>query len=174
MKYHDEEWGRPSRSDQHLFEMLILEGAQAGLSWSTILNKREGYRAAFHEFDVVSVSEMTTDECEGLRGNEKIIRNRLKIYSAVSNAKAFLEIQAEHGSFADFLWSYVDGKPILNSFQTVTNVPVDSEISRKLSKDLKRRGFKFVGPTIMYAYMQAVGLVNDHVSTCFLHQKRPS
>lgn len=167
-KYHDEEWGKPVYDDRTLFEFLILEGAQAGLSWYTILIRRDGYRKAFMDFDLLKVAAMSDHELEELRLNEGIIKNKLKIYSARTNAKVFLKIQEEFGSFSDYLWSYVDHKPIINHFESWDQVPVTTEISDALSKDLKKRGMKFVGSTIMYAYMQAVGLVDDHLETCFL------
>ena len=169
VQYHDEEWGVPVQDDRHLFEILILEGAQAGLSWSTILHKREGYRRAFHNFDVARVAAMTPDECERLRLDPSIIRNRLKIQSAVTNARAFQEVQQDAGSFSTYLWDFVGGSPILNSFGSLAGIPAQTDLSRRISKDLKRRGFKFVGPTIIYAYLQAVGLVNDHLKSCFLY-----
>src|SRR6056297_2601592 len=166
-KYHDEEWGVPVHDDQVLFEFLILEGAQAGLSWYSILKRREGYRKAFKNFDPKKVSEMTNNELEKLRSNKEIIRNKLKIYSARSNAKIFLEIQEEFGSFNKFLWQFVDFEPIINEFSSMAEVPTQTKISQNLSKELKKRGMKFVGPTIMYAYMQAVGMVDDHLLTCW-------
>ena len=171
VQYHDEEWGVPVHDDRHLFEMLILEGAQAGLSWSTILHKREGYRAAFHQFEVARVAAMTPEDCDRLRSDPSIIRNRLKIQSAVSNAKAFLEVQLEFGTFSAYLWNFVGGSPIFNSLESLSDIPAQTDLSQRISKDLKRRGFKFVGPTIVYAYMQAVGLVNDHLKSCFLYAK---
>ncbi len=164
--YHDHEWGVPSHSDQHLFELLILEGAQAGLSWETVLKKREGYRKAFHQFDPHKVSIMKDEELESLRQDPSIIRNRLKIYAARQNAKVFLTIQKEFGSFDHYLWGFVAYKPIINHFKTFKEVPSSSEVSDALSKDLKKRGMTFVGSTILYAYMQAVGMVNDHLTTC--------
>lgn len=165
--YHDHEWGIPSHDDQHLFELLILEGAQAGLSWETILKRREGYWKAFHQFDVAKVAAMTDEELESLRENPKIIRNRLKIYAARQNAKVFLEIVQEFGSFHRYLWHFVNGKPIINKLQHLRDAPAHTPESDALSKDLKRRGMTFVGSTIIYAYMQAVGLVNDHITTCW-------
>ncbi|MCI5052733.1 MAG: DNA-3-methyladenine glycosylase I [Simkaniaceae bacterium] len=162
-KYHDEEWGVPSHDDRYLFEMLVLEGSQAGLSWETILNKREGYKKAFHNFDPKVVANMSDKELETLRENPDIVRNRLKIYAARKNARIFLEIQREFGTFDAYLWKYVNGKQIVNR---TGRVPVTTAISDALSKDLKKRGMTFVGSTIMYAYMQAVGLVNDHRPTC--------
>ncbi len=166
-QYHDEEWGIPVHDDRHLFEMLILEGAQAGLSWETILKRRDGYRQAFHNFDVAKVANMPDHELEALRNDEKIIRNRLKIYSARQNAQVFLLIQKEFGSFDTYLWNFVQQKPIKHHWQNLSDAPVTSKESDALSKDLKRRGMKFVGSTIMYAYMQAVGLVNDHITQCW-------
>lgn len=168
--YHDHEWGIPVHDDQHLFEMLILEGAQAGLSWETILKKREGYRTAFHQFDPKKVAAMSDDELESLRNNERIIRNKLKIYSARQNAQVFLEIQKEFGSFDVYVWGFVDNKPIVNRWKKFEDVPVTTPESDALSKDLKKRGMKFVGSTIIYAYMQAVGLVNDHLADCIFYK----
>ncbi len=165
--YHDNEWGIPVHDDRHLFEMLILEGAQAGLSWETILRRRDGYRAAFHNFDITKVAAMSDDELELLRQDERIIRNRLKIYSARKNAQAYIAIQKEFGSFDRYLWSYVDGAQIVNHWKSFKDVPVTTAISDAISKDLKKRGMSFVGSTIIYAYMQAVGLVNDHVDGCW-------
>lgn len=170
--YHDEEWGVPVHDDTRFFEMLVLEGAQAGLSWSTILHKREGYRAAFFGFDVQKVATMTDMEVEALRQDSRIVRNRLKISSAVSNAKAFILVQNEFGSFCNYIWKFVDNGPIYHSFESLAQIPAQTPLSEKVSKDLKRRGFKFVGPTIMYAFLQATGLVNDHVKSCYLYHKR--
>ncbi|MCH8865242.1 MAG: DNA-3-methyladenine glycosylase I [Proteobacteria bacterium] len=170
IEYHDKEWGVPSRDDALQFEFLILEGAQAGLSWSTILNKRDGYRSAFADFDVEKVARFTDKRIEKLLLNSSIVRNRLKVRSAVSNAKAFLAVQKEFGSFSDYIWGFVDGKPLQNRFVKDTDIPATSSASDSLSKDLKQRGFKFVGSTIMYAHMQATGLVNDHVVACFRHK----
>ena len=167
IEYHDKEWGVPSHDDAVQFEFLILEGAQAGLSWSTILNKRDGYRRAFAEFDVEKVARFTDKRVEKLLQDSSIVRNRLKVRSAVTNAKAFLAVQKEFGSFSEYIWSFVDGKSRQNRFRKDSDVPATSPESDSLSKDLKRRGFKFVGSTIMYAHMQATGLVNDHVETCF-------
>ncbi len=166
--YHDHEWGIPAHDDRHLFEMLILEGAQAGLSWETILNKREGYRRCFHWFDVHTVAAMTDAELEALREDPAIVRNRLKIYSARKNALVFMQIQEAFGSFNDYLWAFVDGKPIVNHWANSKEVPVTTTQSDALAKDLKKRGMSFVGSTIMYAYMQAVGVVNDHTANCWL------
>lgn len=168
-RYHDEEWGVPTHDDRILFEFLILEGAQAGLSWETILKRREGYCAAFCGFDPAKVAKMSDAQLKELRKDERIIRNRLKIYSARKNALVFLDLQREFGSFSKYLWSFVDGKPIVNHWRTCADVPVTTPISDALSKDLKKRGMGFVGSTIMYAYMQAIGMVNDHVRGCWKH-----
>ena len=165
--YHDNEWGVPVYDDNKLFEMLILEGAQAGLSWETILKRRNGYREAFKQFDPQLVAEMQDTELESLLGNPNIIRNRLKVYSARKNAKIFLDIQKEFGSFNSYLWSFVDNTPQINSPKSIKELRTSSPESDALSKDLKKRGMSFVGSTIIYAYMQAVGLVNDHVQGCF-------
>lgn len=165
-RYHDEEWGRPSYDDRHLFEMLILEGAQAGLSWETVLKKREAYRSLFHKFNPSVVAAMSDEELEALTQNPAIIRNRRKIFSARDNARVFLSIQKEFGSFSCYLWQFVGNKPIVNRWKTMTAVPSRSPVSDALSKDLKKRGMAFVGSTILYAYMQAVGLVNDHLVGC--------
>ena len=170
IRYHDEEWGVPVHDDRTQFEFLILEGAQAGLSWSTILNKREGYRKAFAEFDPQKVARFTKKRIEKLLQDPSIVRNRLKVESAVSNAKAFLDVQEEFGSFSDYIWGFVDGKPIQNRFKQDSDVPATSPESDALSKELKKRGFRFVGSTIIYAHMQATGLVNDHVTGCFRHK----
>lgn len=170
IEYHDKEWGIPVYDDKIQFEFLILEGAQAGLSWSTILNKREGYRQAFADFDVQKVARFTTKRVEKLLGNPAIVRNRLKVQSAVTNAKAFIEVQEEFGSFSNYIWGFVDGKPIQNRFKKDGDIPATSPESDVLSKDLKKRGFKFVGSTIVYAHMQATGLVNDHVVSCFRYK----
>ncbi len=171
MSYHDKEWGRPQHDDQKLFEFLVLEGAQAGLSWTTILNRREGYRKAFSDFDAKKVAKYSEKRIEKLLKDESIIRNKLKINSAVNNAKQFLKVQKEFGSFDKYLWGFVNGKPIKNSFKKYTDLPASTEISEKLSRDLKKRGFNFVGPTICYALMQAIGMVNDHTVECFRFQK---
>lgn len=167
-EYHDKEWGIPNHDDRHLFEMLILEGAQAGLSWETILKRRKSYQKAFYGFDPVKVAKMTDQELEGLLHDEGIIRNRLKVFGARQNAKVYLEIQKEFGSFDQYLWSFVKHKPIINHWNSFQEVPVETPQSIALSKDLKKRGMTFVGPTIMYAYMQAVGLVDDHLMDCWL------
>lgn len=171
VKYHDEEWGVPLHDDRGLFEFLILEGAQAGLSWDTILRKRENYRMAFDNFDPVKVARYTDKKVAKLLENEGIIRNRLKIASAVSNAKAFLKVQKEFGSFDKYIWEFVDGKPIVNKWKQIGQVPATSPVSDVISKDLKKRGFNFVGSTIIYAHMQATGMVNDHLTTCFRYKQ---
>ena len=165
--YHDEEWGAPSRDDRHLFELLVLEGAQAGLSWSTILRKREGYKRAFAEFDAEKVARFGARDVNRLLGDASIVRNRAKIASAVENARRVLEVREELGSLAEYLWSFVGGKPLVGRWRTVSEIPAETEESRAMSKDLKRRGFRFVGPTVCYAFMQAAGLVNDHTVDCF-------
>jgi DNA-3-methyladenine glycosylase I len=167
LAYHDEEWGVPSHDDRHLFEMLVLEGAQAGLSWSTILHKREGYRKAFAGFDATKVARFTPARIERLLLDPGIVRNRLKIESAVANARAVLGVREELGSLDACLWSFVDGKPIVGRWRSVSEIPAETAESTAMSKDLKRRGFRFVGPTVCYAFMQACGLVNDHVANCF-------
>ncbi len=170
IEYHDTEWGVPVRDDRVQFEFLVLEGAQAGLSWSTILNKRDGYRKAFADFDPVKVARFTPKRIEKLLTDPGIVRNRLKVQSAVTNARAFLKVQEEFGSFSDYIWDFVDGAPIQNRFRKDSDIPATSAESDALSKDLKARGFKFVGSTIIYAHMQATGLVNDHVVGCFRHK----
>ncbi len=168
--YHDQEWGVPVHDDRVQFEFLILEGAQAGLSWSTILNKRAGYRKAFADFDPQKVARFTDKRVEKLLQDPGIVRNRLKVQSAVTNARAFLAVQEEFGSFSEYIWGFVDGKPIQNRFRKDSDIPATSGESDALSKDLKKRGFKFVGSTIVYAHMQATGLVNDHVVGCFRYK----
>lgn len=167
LAYHDEEWGVPVTDDRHLFEMLILEGAQAGLSWETVLNKRDAYRAAFENFDPVKVAGFGQDRIDALLANPGIVRNRLKVQSAITNAKAFLDLQAEHGSFARWLWGFVDGKPLNNALASYKQAPAATQLSDQISKALAKRGFKFVGSTIIYAYLQATGVVNDHETGCF-------
>ncbi len=169
--YHDTEWGVPLHDDRGLFEFLILEGAQAGLSWDTILAKRENYRKAFDNFDAAKVAKYSDAKCAKLLENPGIIRNRLKIASSVSNAKAFLAVQKEFGSFDAYIWSFVGGKPIDGKRKELGDVPAKTEISDAMSKDLKKRGFNFVGSTIMYAFMQATGMVNDHVTSCFRYKE---
>ena len=166
-KYHDEEWGVPNHDDKKHFEFLILEGAQAGLSWETILKRRLGYKKAFSDFDVGKIAKYNEKDVERLMNDSGIIRNRLKITSAIKNAKEFLKTQKEFGSFDAYLWSFVNGKPVKNNFKSLKEIPAKTELSDKLSKDLKQRGFSFVGSTIMYAHLQAVGIVNDHLIDCF-------
>ena len=168
-EYHDTEWGAPVHDDRHFFEMLILEGAQAGLAWITILRKRQGYRDAFEGFDPAVVARYDDRRLAALLENPAIIRNRRKIESAVGNARAFLRVQDEHGSFDRYVWQFVDGRPRQNRWRSLDEVPAETSESRTMSRDLKRRGFRFVGPTICYAFMQATGLVNDHLVDCFRH-----
>lgn len=170
IKYHDEEWGVPVHDDKTHFEFLILEGAQAGLSWSTVLKKREGYRQSFANFDPIEVANFPLERVEELMQFPGIVRNRLKIQSAIINAKLFLEVQKEFGSFDEYIWGFVNGEPIVNKWKIMAEVPATSKESDALSKDLKKRGFKFVGSTIMYAHMQACGLVNDHLVDCFRYK----
>jgi DNA-3-methyladenine glycosylase I len=165
--YHDNEWGEPVYDDETLFEFLVLETFQAGLSWITILNKRENFRIAFDQFDCKKISEYSEYKYDSLLLDADIIRNKLKIKSAITNAQLFMEVQKEFGSFSKFIWSYVDHKPIINKFDKRAAVPATTPLSDKISKDLKKRGFKFVGSTVIYAYMQAVGMVNDHTTDCF-------
>jgi DNA-3-methyladenine glycosylase I len=167
LAYHDEEWGVPSRDDRHLFELLGLEGAQAGLSWSTILRKREGYRRAFAGFDAERVARFGRRDVDGLLRDPGIVRNRLKVESAVANARAVLAVREERASLAEYLWGFVDGRSRRNRFGAMAEIPSETPESRAMSRDLKRRGFRFVGPTICYAFMQAAGLVNDHLVSCF-------
>jgi len=167
--YHDHVWGVPVHDDPTLFEFLLLEGAQAGLSWITVLRKRENYRKAFDGFDATKIARYTPKKVEKLLQDPGIIRNRLKVESAVSNARAFLETQAEFGSFDRYIWDFVDGRPIVNRFRTLKQVPASTPVAEALSKDLKKRGFRFVGPTIVYAHMQATGMVNDHLVGCHRH-----
>ena len=171
IRYHDLEWGVPVHDDRLLFEYLILEGAQAGLSWQTVLNKRENYRAAFDDFDAEKIARYGDKQTARLLANEGIIRNRLKIAATIQNAKAFLKVREEFGSFDEYLWRFVDGRPVVNRRKSMQEVPARTEISDALSKDLLKRGFKFVGSTICYANMQAVGMVNDHLVTCFRHKE---
>ncbi len=171
VEYHDKEWGVPVYDDQYLFEMLCLEGAQAGLSWWTILQKREGYREAFDQFDVEKIIHYTADKLEELQQDTRIVRNKLKIASVVTNAKAYLQIQEKHGSFSDYIWGFVDHKPVMNEWASIKEVPVTTEVSDRMSKQLKKDGFKFIGSTICYSFMQAVGMVNDHTTDCCCRQK---
>jgi len=167
--YHDQEWGVPVRDDRSLFEFLILEGAQAGLSWSTILNKRDGYRRLYDGFDPELVAHYGDKKRAELLSDPAIVRNRAKVAASIGNAQAFLEVQAEFGSFSDYVWRFVDGEPIQNRWKSVAEIPAKTPLAEAISKDLKKRGFKFVGPTIVYAHMQATGMVNDHVVGCFRH-----
>jgi len=167
--YHDEEWGVPSRDERHLFEMLVLEGAQAGLSWSTILHKRDGYRRAFAGFDAKRVARFGPKDVERLMGDASIVRNRLKIESAIANAKAVLEA----GNLGELVWSFVGGEPKVNAWKTISEIPAETDESKAMSKELKRRGFRFVGPTVCYAFMQGCGLVNDHTTDCFRFPPAP-
>jgi DNA-3-methyladenine glycosylase I len=169
--YHDEEWGVPSHDERHLFELLTLEGAQAGLSWSTILHKREGYRSAFAGFDVDAVARFRKRDVERLLGDPRIVRNRLKVESAVNNAQRLLELR-EDGGFDEYVWSFVGGEPLVGSWRSVSEIPAETAESRALSKGLKKRGFRFVGPTVCYSFMQAVGLVDDHTLDCFRRARR--
>lgn len=169
--YHDNEWGRPTHNDRELFELLVLEGAQAGLSWLTILKKRETYREAFDGFDPATVALYGDEKVDELMANEGIVRNRLKINAAVTNAKLFLDVAGEFGSFDTFIWEYVNGIPIVNRWGTQEDVPATTPLSDRISKDLKKRGFKFVGSTIMYAYLQSIGMVNDHINECFVYRE---
>jgi DNA-3-methyladenine glycosylase I len=172
IRYHDDEWGRPVHDDRLLFEMLILEGAQAGLSWSTILHKRAGYQRAFANFDPRKVARFDGARRAALTQNPGIVRNRLKIDATVTNAQAFLEVQREFGSFDGYLWKFVDGRPVINGPTARTGIPTRTELSDRISKDLKKRGFRFIGTTILYAYLQAVGVINDHARDCFLYRSR--
>jgi DNA-3-methyladenine glycosylase I len=167
--YHDDEWGVPVRDDRTLFEFLILEGAQAGLSWSTILKKRDGYRRAFDGFDPEVVARFGARKVASLLADPGIVRNRLKVASAIDNARAFLAVQQEKGSFAEYIWSFVDGRPVQNRWRSLGQLPATTPLAEAISKDLKKRGFRFVGPTIVYAHMQATGMVNDHLVGCFRH-----
>jgi len=171
MSYHDHEWGVPVHDDRSLFEFLVLEGAQAGLSWSTILRKREGYRKAFDNFDAKKIAKYSEADVSRLLANPEIIRNRLKVNAIVTNARSFLRVQKEFGSFDRYIWQFVNGKPIQNSWKKITEIPSTSSESVAMSKDLKKRSFKFVGATICYAFMQAVGMVNDHVVSCFRYDE---
>ena len=171
LEYHDKEWGVPLHEARKIFEMLVLEGAQAGLSWLTVLRKRENYRKAFDEFNPEKVANYDGKKFEQLLANEGVIRNKLKIRSAIQNARAFLEVQKEFGSFDDYIWQFVDGKSIQNSWRTLSELPAQTAESEAMSKDLRKRGFSFVGPTICYAYMQATGMVNDHIVTCFRYKE---
>jgi DNA-3-methyladenine glycosylase I len=170
LSYHDEEWGTPSHDDRHLFELLTLEGAQAGLSWKTILHKREGYRAAFGQFDPARVARFNARKVEALLRDPAIVRNRLKVESAVNNARRILEVQAEFGNFDAYIWEFVDGVPIVGHRRRLRELPSETRESKAMSGELKRRGFRFIGSTVCYSFMQAAGLVNDHVTTCFRYR----
>ena len=170
-RYHDEEWGVPVYDDNKLFEFLLLEGAQAGLSWQTVLKKRDGYRLAFANFSPTKVARFDSKDIANLLQNEGIIRNRLKVEAAVNNAKRFLAIQDEFGSFSNYQWRFVANHPLQNKWQSISQLPANSPVAEVFSKDLKKRGFKFVGPTIIYSHMQAVGMVNDHTTNCFRHKE---
>jgi len=172
--YHDEEWGVPERDDRALYELLTLEGAQAGLSWATILHKRENYRKAFAGFDPAAVAAFGPARVEELLQDAGIVRNRLKVESTVENARRVLEVQEELGSFSDLVWSFVDGEPLVGGWRSVSEIPAETPVSKAMSKELKRRGFRFVGPTVCYAFMQATGLVDDHVVSCFRFRPAPS
>ncbi len=171
IEYHDREWGVPTHDDRALFEFLILEGAQAGLSWETVLRKRASYRAALHDFDPAAVAAYSENRVKMLLANENIIRNRMKIEAAITNAKCFMAVQKEFGSFDAYVWRFVKGRPKQNKRRTLKDIPAQTIESGELSKDLRRRGFKFVGPSICYAFMQAVGMVNDHLVKCFRHKE---
>jgi DNA-3-methyladenine glycosylase I len=169
--YHDQEWGTPVHDDRHLFEFLVLEGAQAGLSWSTILRKREGYRKAFHHFDAQKISRFSEKDVSRLLADSEIIRNRLKIEAAITNARAFLRVQEQRGGFDPYIWQFIEGNPIQYAWKKLRDIPPSTPESEAMSRDLRSRGFKFVGPTICYAFMQAVGMVNDHVVDCFRYKE---
>ncbi len=171
IQYHDEEWGVPVHDDGKLFEFLILEGVQAGLSWLTVLRKRENYRKAYDDFDVRKVAAYGQDKIDKLMNNEGLIRNKLKILASINNAKCFIEVQKEFGSFDRYIWGFIDGKPIVNHCESLSQIPATSPVSDEISKDMKKRGFKFVGSTIIYAHMQATGMVNDHFTSCFRHRE---
>jgi len=170
VSYHDKEWGKPLKNDQKLFEFLILEGAQAGLSWETILNRRENYRKIFKQFEPEKLAKLTDPQLEMILGNPAIIRNRLKVYSVRINACTYLEVRREFGTFSKYCWSFVDGKPIVNKWKKLSEIPANTFESDAMSKDMKKRGFKFVGSTICYAFMQATGMVNDHTVDCFRYK----
>jgi len=169
--YHDEQWGVPERDERRLFAKLILDGAQAGLSWSTILDREEGYRRAFHDFDAERMARFRARDEQRLLRDPGIIRNRAKVRSAIGNARAFLRLREEEGSYGDWLWAFVDGEPVRNRWRRSSQIPAETPLSRTVSKELKARGFSFVGPTIVYAYLQAIGMVNDHLVTCFRHDE---
>lgn len=170
IKYHDEEWGKPVYDDETIFEFLVLEAFQAGLSWITILKKRENFREAFDHFNYQKIATYTDEKIEELMNNAGIVRNRLKILATINNAQRFMEVQQEFGSFSKYIWSFVNGKPMVNTFKTIQEVPATTDISDALAKDLKKRGFKFLGSTVMYAHMQATGMVNDHIVSCVCYK----
>jgi len=170
IKYHDEEWGKPVYDDETIFEFLVLESFQAGLSWITILRKRENFRKAFDYFDYQKIATYTDEKIEELMNNAGIVRNRLKILATINNAQRFMDVQKEFGSFSKYIWGFVNHTPIVNTFKTIKEVPATTEISDALSKDLKKRGFKFLGSTVIYAHMQATGMVNDHITSCFCYK----
>jgi DNA-3-methyladenine glycosylase I len=172
LAYHDDEWGVPSHDDTHLFEMLTLEGAQSGLSWTTILRKRDGYRRAFANFDAARVAKFTVRDITRLMADASIVRNRAKIESTIANARAILDVRRDHGSLDAFLWQLAGGEPKINKWKRMSDLPAETDASRAMSKELKRHGFRFLGPTTCYAFMQAVGMVNDHTTTCFRHPSR--
>ena len=171
MDYHDKEWGNPQHEDKMLYELLILEGMQAGLSWSTVLKKRQNFKQALDNFDYTKIVKYNEKKVEELLQNKGIIRNRLKIQSVITNASAFLEVQKDFGSFDNYIWSFVDNKPINNSWKKLEEIPANTELSDKISKDMKKRGFKFIGTTIIYAFLQAIGIVNDHTTDCFRYKE---
>lgn len=171
IKYHDEEWGVPLHDDRKLFEFIVLESAQAGLSWITILKKRENYRKAFDDFDPNKIARYDGEKIEELMNNKGIIRNRRKIEATINNAQAFLDVQEKYGSFDKYLWQFVDGEPIINVWKDISEIPAKTELSEKISKDMKKRGFKFLGPIVIYSHMQAVGMVNDHTINCFRYNE---
>ncbi|NND62976.1 MAG: DNA-3-methyladenine glycosylase I [Flavobacteriaceae bacterium] len=171
VKYHDEEWGVPVRDDQKLFEFLILETFQAGLSWITVLRKRENFRSAFDNFDYKKVAQYGEEKIESLLQDAGIIRNKLKIRATITNAQAFMQVQEEFGSFSDYIWKFTNSKPLVNRFKTMAEIPANTPLSDEISKDLKKRGFKFVGTTVVYAHMQATGMVNDHIMECFRYDE---
>ncbi|MBC2580526.1 DNA-3-methyladenine glycosylase I [Clostridium sp. DJ247] len=171
IKYHDEEWGMPVYDDRKFFEFMVLESAQAGLSWITILRKREGYRKAYYNFDPLLVATYSEEKINELLQNNGIIRNKRKIEASINNARCFLNIQEEFGSFSSYIWTFVDNKPVLNSWENISEIPANSELSDKISKDLKKRGFKFLGSTIVYSFLQATGIINDHIISCFRYKQ---
>jgi DNA-3-methyladenine glycosylase I len=171
LNYHDQEWGVPVHDERKLFEFLLLEGVQAGLSWLTVLRKRDAYRVAFNDFNPEIIAEYGNEKISELMNNPGLIRNKLKIEAAIKNARAFLKVQEEIGSFDKYIWNFIDGKPILNRYSSLKEIPAETELSRQISKDLKKRGFTFVGPTIVYSHMQATGMVNDHLTDCYRYEE---